>query len=282
VKIYLQILPSVLSFFFKTRNALSMKKKGEKMLAARMVERVYLDQRKKCLVEIWDLSRANMDAQTRHEALAKILGEDNQASLLLENLIFTAETKLPREVLKFIRFGGDMSVRDSLRHQPNLPYLASLSYSEREQEITRHKEMVATYHLTIPLFMYRDLRLVESGVSFYTPLSFEEQPSSWDPEETGIDIHFIFKGIANRSWEVFQKLEGLGIPREEAETVLAANLMTEVWLQGNYEALHNLLGARSFRHSSTVALVGQMYQLVHNHQPSFARVKDPSLLGSYS
>jgi hypothetical protein len=250
-------------------------------MTIRKLGQVRLWQQNKGVVEPWNLFQANRNPETRWRAIAKLLGgESEMAHRLLKSPRPAGTTGLPIKVLEFIRFGDVMSAHDSLRYNPNLPFLDSLDPQEQQKEERKYKKMVATFRMVIPGFVCEELKSADSGVSLYAIPHQEKKPLFWDPER-GLTIHLICQGESNHQWIIFEKLRRLGVPQREAETVLGTNVFREVWLQGNYESLHNLLGIRHFLHQQTSELVAEMYHLVQIRQPSFTRVKDPALFVHY-
>ena len=224
-------------------------------------------------VELWDFAYANRNHLMRAQALSFLLGSEVKADTLLYRFEEAREEKLPLGVLEFIRFGGKTARRnDSLRFEPNLPYLNSAN-EERWREIDEYKQTVATLRLVIPSFVLQEIFLLKSDLSIYVATPSLGEPGFWEPADISLTKHFILRDENSRQWKTVQKLRRLGFSSLEARVVLGANVYQEIWIQGDRAAFAHLFSAERFLHPQTFELVGQIHDLVKKYQPEFLKIR---------
>jgi len=115
-------------------------------------------------VELWDLSRCNTNEESRVECISQIAsvcyGKPPKDAKKLVERLWTESGGLPSSALEFIRLvnpdGSHSGIADSLRNWTKMPTLESITWPI-ESDLRIHRANIATFRLTVPIFLARQI-----------------------------------------------------------------------------------------------------------------------------
>ena len=204
-------------------------------------------------IELYDFSRANENEESRIEAVSTVASQcygkpPKDAKKLVERL-WTESGGLPSSAFEFVRAWNGPSINDSLRNSPGLAVT-----SERLGDLAAgwHKERIATFRLTVPIFTARQIRTHRTFS--YQELSRrrvtdKRVPLSWWMVNDSMKRHNIMAKIYEQEWIAYHELMKEGVPAEEARAVLGVGLYTTFWMQGHVPAWQNFFKLRLDSHA---------------------------------
>lgn len=239
------------------------------------VERVYLYGDGKGYVELWSSEKINLNYESRVYAITKIAslsyGRDyvNNPEVLYWNLWRWKHLS----VFEFVRgFTGEM--RDSLRHNPDLPTIEKMAGSEDDLKniLEAYKSTIALFKLQVPQFV-RDHFVRHRCFSFLV-MSRRHTPSKRVPFDFYLPKNLpneSSKQISNfyqRSVEVYNSLIDAGVRPEEARIVIPVGVYTQFFMLGEDVCLKNFFNLRLHKTTQyeTRIAAQAMYDLLERHQ----------------
>ena len=245
-------------------------------------------------VELWDFSRANQNPESRIEAVATVASicygkPPRDAKKLVERLRTESGGKMS-SAFEFIRGCDcekcdDIGIDSSLRNFITLP--TDEEWAERRgyevEEVSRwHRGAVATFRLTIPIFLAR--QIVRHRQFSYQELSRRYTTDKqvplrfWTSEELmayrpGVS----YEGVVDMATELYEILIEDGVRPEIARAVLPQSLYTTLWMQGDVPAWKNYFLLRLDKHTQKEhrELAQAMLDLLEEHQPELWRKVKP-------
>ena len=244
-------------------------------------------------VELWNFSRANQNKESRIEAVATVAsicyGKPPRDARKLVERLWTESGGLPSSAFEFIRGCDceecdDVGIDASLRNWGKLPTNEKWAewHGEKIGAISEwHKGAVATFRLTVPIFLarqimrHRQFSYQERSLRF-TKVSLDD--AIWYiPPEVSMDVHNLFAEAYEKEIVVYTKLLEAGVPRERARAVLGVGLSTQLWMQGDVPAWKNYFKLRLDQHTQKEhrELAQAMLTLLEEHQPELWRKVKP-------
>jgi len=239
-------------------------------------------------VELWDLSRCNTNEESRVECISQIAsicyGKPPKDAKRLVERLWTESGGLPSSALEFIRLvnpdGSHSGITDSLRNWTKMPTLESIAWPI-ESDLRIHRANIATFRLTVPIFIarqvmrHRQFSYQERSLRF-TKVGLDD--AIWYiPPDASMDVHNLFAEAYEKEIVVYTKLLEAGVPREQARAVLGVGLSTELWMQGDVPAWKNYFKLRLEKHTQKEhrELAQAMLDLLEEHQPELWRKVRP-------
>ena len=244
-------------------------------------------------VELWDLSRCNTNEESRIECISQIASvcygkPPKDAKRLVERLRTESGGKMS-SAFEFIRGCDceecdDIGIDSSLRNFITLP--TDEGWAERRgyevEEVSGwHRGAVATFRLTIPIFLarqivrHRQFSYQERSLRF-TKVSLDD--AIWYiPPDASMGVHNLFAEAYEKEIVIYTKLLEAGVPREQARAVLGVGLSTTLWMQGDVPAWRNYFKLRLDKHTQKEhrELAQAMLDLLEEHQPELWRKVKP-------
>ena len=146
-------------------------------------------------------------------------------------------------------------------------------YSEGTFDALRklHAENVATFRLTVPIFIARQIMR-------HRQFSYQELSRRY-VDDKRVPLEFWEPSVgSNTSWLqryerdarlLYQSIKSTGVPPEIARSVLPLSLYTEFWMQGDAPAWENYFKLRLDPHTQKEhrELAQAMLDLLKEHQP---------------
>ena len=248
-------------------------------------------------VDLWDFSSADLNEESRIEAVSKIASicyskPPRDAKKLIKRL-WTESGGLPSSAFEFLRWGGAISGIDkSLRNNPEMPTFeeipseASPTMSHQmdiDMAIINHEESIATFRLKVPIFIrsqivrHRSYSLQELSRRYTTdkqaPVEFFVPPHS----KIHPKARAVFMDSYAMSYAAYKDLLDTGVRPEVARGVLPQSLYTEFWLMGNVPALKNYFALRTYESAQLEhrMVAEAMLDLLKEHQPELWKKVKP-------
>jgi len=251
-------------------------------------------------VELWDFSRANENEESRIEAIATVAsicyGKPPKDAKKLVERLWTESGGLPASAFEFVRPGDadpeSTDIENSLRNFPGLE--TDESYSERMKAplsilAEGHRSSVATFRLTIPIFIARQVmrhrsfsfqelsrRFVDQGrlpFQFWMPpTEFTLTAFAFDEPYASLDAFY------SAAVGVYEEMVRAGARREIARGVLPQSLYTTFWMQGNVPAWENYFTLRLDKRAQKEhrQLAAAMLDLLGKFQPELWEAVRPN------
>lgn len=240
-------------------------------------------------VELWDLSRCNTNEESRIECISQIASvcygkPPKDAKRLVERLRTESGGKMS-SAFEFIRGCDceecdDIGIDSSLRNFTTLP--TDEEWAERRgyevEEVSGwHRGAVATFRLTVPIFIarqvmrHRQFSYQELSRRYTTdgrvPLEFW-----YDPRKASLD----FAAVVREAVAAYRSMLDRGVRPEAARAVLPQSLYTTLWMQGDVPAWKNYFKLRLDERTQKEhrELARAMLDLLKGHQPElYEKVK---------
>ena len=222
-------------------------------------------------IELYDFSRANLNQESREEAVAFVAsecyGQEPKDRTKLYNKLLTEHCGGPASSLEFVRDWNDTSLNGCLRNNPNMrtfestisdlmgpPFFTSACFNS-----------VATFRLKIPVFIARQIMRHRSMAFSEQSRRYQDATKSpfefWHP--TDKDCGY------NCNTDLYSELVCNGERTEVARCVLPQSLMTSMFVQGDIAAWTNYfnvrLDAKAQKEHRELAKV--MYGMLRTNQP---------------
>ena len=230
-------------------------------------------------VELWDFSRANMNDESRVEAVATVAsicyGKPPKDAKKLVERLWTESGGLPSSAFEFIRDGRSPGIEDSLRNDPELSTYEDDPEASEEDLAKEHKTNIATFRVKVPIFIARQI-MRHRQFSYqelsrrYTddkrvPLGF------WSPKEDAAQEQ-LFQLAYTMEEQIYRLLLDSNVRAEIARSVLGTGLYTEFWMMGDRKAWGNYFALRLDPHTQAEhrEVAQAMRGLLEEHQPEFA------------
>ena len=235
-------------------------------------------------VELWDFSRANMNDESRVEAVATVAsicyGKPPKDAKKLVERLWTESGGLPSSAFEFVRDGRSPTIAGSLRNNHDLVTYEDASESS-EVLIERHRGNIAAFRIKVPIFVARQI-MRHRSFSYqelsrrYTddkrvPLKF------WSPNESETKrTADLFQLAYTLEERIYKLLLESDVRPEAARAVLGTGLYTELWMMGDRTAWANYFALRLDPHTQKEhrELAQAMRDLLEEYQPGF--LKEPS------
>jgi len=259
-------------------------------------------------VELWDFSRANQNEESRVEAVATVASicyrkPPKDAKKLVERL-WTESGGLPSSAFEFVRAGDPKQIEESCaayEKYDDVEELFGIPYSLRncqtllsnerwinqnnvmqEELIKWHKEEIATFRLTVPIFLARQ-------IMHHRQFSYQELSRRYTTDKqvpfrfwTSEDLRAYrpgvsYEGVVDMATELYQILTEDGVRPEIAHAVLPQSLYATFWMMGDSEAWANYFRLRLDKHTQKEhrELAQAMLDLLEEHQPELWRKVKP-------
>ena len=230
-------------------------------------------------VDLWDFSRANENEESRVEAIATVASVcynklPNDAKKLVKRL-WTESGGGPSSALEFIRSCYGPSIASSLRNNPGI--ITAEEWCEFDSVgpdalAGWHKEVIATFRVTVPIFVARQLlrhRSFSAQERSRRYTTDKISPLEWWVVNNDYKTHNIMAEIYEQEYMAYRKLLDLGLPAERARSVLGTGLYTTIWLQSDVPGLKNYFKLRLDKHTQKEhrELAQAMFDLLEKHQP---------------
>lgn len=226
-------------------------------------------------VELWDFSKANLNDQSRIEAVSTVASVcyGNQKATnpeILYNKLKRESMGIPTSTFEFIRHHESPSIKNSFRNNDDLPYTSIFNQDKQRNSII-------TFRIKIPLFVSKQImrhrqaawqelsrRFVGGGKSafeLYTPPYFDEE------DKESLKHHYA------QSKKIYEILRGKGYKKGIARCVMPVSYMTVIWIQTSKKWFNYLLDLRTDDHvqKETRELALTMQELAANHRPNILK-----------
>jgi hypothetical protein len=199
------------------------------------------------LVELWDFSSANLNRESRVEAVCFVAStcydsSDYQEKPLYERLLCEHDGR-PASSFEFVRNHLNTDIKHSLRNCLEAPMIyetSNVTGKKKELYIGNVRRNVATFKLTIPIFIARQIVRHRS-------FSFQELSRRYRGEETPFlfwGSGLVSEGFYDRVIGEYNALIGSGAPKEVARSVIPVSCYTTIWVQGDLDAWSNYFSVR--------------------------------------
>ena len=211
-------------------------------------------------VELWDFSKSNICEEARIETITTVasLSYGNQYAKNPEKLYKLLIDLGHESVFEFIRGFGNQNLRNT-----NLPYF------DREWHIIAHKKLYATFKISCPIFVARQ-------VMRHRSFSYLEVSRRYTDLKK---VPFHVYGLGRLFGTIYEKIIKIlykyltfkGYQKQHARTILPVGSFTTFWMQGDCYSFLNFFIERlsPAAQPETRILSELMLKLLLKHQPEF-------------
>ncbi len=236
------------------------------------------------LVELFDLSRANLNEESREEVVTFIAsecyGSEPNDRKKLYNKLLTEHCGGPASSLEFVRHWEDLSLRGCLRNNPEM-----LTFEEHWSDIINSDFMtsavfngLATFRLEVPVFLAQ--QITRHRQFAYQALSRRFQDDDkcpfmfWIGGDGCVDLAdqaAIFSPVLNDAVCAYKRAVADGVRPEVARGVIPQSAYTTYWMQGDIPAWANYFNVRldAKVQQEHQELAKAMFAMLRKHKPRF-------------
>lgn len=223
-------------------------------------------------VELWDFSSANINDDSRIEAVSTVASVcyGNQKATnpeILYNRLKRENMGIPTSTFEFIRHYKNPDIENSFRNNPDLDY-TDTEYKDKQ------KNTIITFRIKIPLFVSKQImrhrqaawqelsrRFVgdyKASFELYTPPYFDKE------DKEVLEYHYV------QSLQIYNSLRSKGYKKGIARCVMPVSYMTVIWIQMSKKWFNYLLSLRTDDHvqKETRELALSMKELAIQFRPN--------------
>jgi len=230
-------------------------------------------------IELFDFSRANLNQESREEAVtfvaSECYGSEPTDRKKLYNKLMTEHCGGPTSSAEFVRCWDDTSIGGSLRNNKNLrTFENTISDIMGPAFFTSACfNSVATFRLKVPIFLARQIMRHRSFSAQEMSRRYQDNEKSkfefWSPDD-----HQLSQDMSDTSETaefIYKRAVKGGTRPEVARAVMPQSTLTEFFIQGDIPAWANYFNVRlgEAAQKEHRDLAKAMFAMLREHQPRF-------------